>query len=577
MSSTPPLKPIHAVQGDGLLSPLTGKVVRIRGVVTGHSRKGYFVQDPIGTADPHVSDAVFVFSPRRKARVGLHLELVGKVLDFASGDNTRPTTQIKALEVRLLSPEHAGAAAGSTAGEGTGNATPAIEPTWLTAANLPSEPRELARFLNGLEGMLVGIEKGATFAAPSNPFGDYVCVPPGIDAVRAPNGGVLVDPDHPERWLPGFRIVDYDRAPRINVGAKLLAPVVGPLNYRADAFQMVVSGGIEFEQAEIEHNRVSFAPDRTKTSILTLNGFNLDVHVEDEDRVLDADRDVDDDKLYGRFELLARAIVEQAGAPDIVALQEIQDSDGAELTDVVDAEATYVQLQNDIRWLGGPEYAWADIPPERDADGGQPGGNIRNAYLYNPARVELLDATLRRLGTDAPEFAGSRKPLAAHFRVRESGAELVVINVHLASKRHQSSIFAPENPGHDPREATRVDQARLIRRELEDARARDLDYYVTGDFNDFEFSATLDALCGTESINLVDTLPPEERFDYNHRGQLQVLMHGIVSKARHAATPVDYEILHGNELIGIKPGSVFGKATDHAYVLARIRVRGSSS
>ena len=555
MHEEPQLTPIHAIQGAGLRSSFATRAVRVRGVVTGRSRKGYFVQDPKGSKDPRCSDAIFAFSPRRKAPVGALIELVGVVVDFARGDNERPTTQLKVLEARVI--EKGG---------------PPIEPVWLTAAHLPARPAELARYLNGLEGMLVGIPAGSTFTAPSNPFGDYVCAPPGTEASRASNGGVLVDPENPGRWLPGFRIIDYGRAPKVNVGATLRTPVVGPLNYRADAYQIVATGRVEVDDVPVQHGRTSFRPSRDGTTILTLNGFNLDVHVEDPRRVLDPGRDVDDDVLYGRFELLARAIVELAGAPDIVALQEIQDNDGAELSATVDASATYLQLTKDIASLGGPRYDWADASPEPGSDGGQPGGNIRNAFLFDPARVELLRSTLRRIGVDAPAFEGSRKPLMARFRVRDSGAELVVVNVHLASKRHQNSIFAPLNPGHDPREATRVRQAEIIREALSAAREAGTDFYVTGDFNDFEFSPTLRALCADDSVNMVETLPVEERFDYNHRGQLQVLMHGVVGARSHAAGAVEYEILHGNELAGVKPGSMSGKATDHAYVLARIRV-----
>jgi len=555
MSHPIPLRPIHVVQGPELHSPFGGSAVRVRGVVTGHSRKGYFIQDPKGSPDPFSSDAIFVYSPRRKAKVGLHLEMVGQVIDFVRSEGGRPTTQLKVLEVRIVDDK-----------------VPPIQPFWMTAENLPNDPADLARVLNGLEGMLVGIPAGSTFAAPSNPFGDYVCVPPGLEAIRSVHGGVIVDPSNPSRWLPSFRMTDYDIAPQLNVGATLLEPVIGPLNYRASAFQIVTNDGIRVENAAVDHDRTSFSAAAEFTTILTLNGFNLDVQVEDPDLVVDPERDVDDDKLYGRFEMLARAIVHQAGSPDIVALQEIQDNDGAERTDVVDASTTYEQLIRDIQWLGGPDYAWADIPPANNADGGQPGGNIRNAFLYLPSRVELLDSSLQRIGVEEPAFEGSRKPLLARFRVRSSGEHLVVVNVHLASKRNQASIFAPDQPGFDPKEGVRVHQAELIREALAPAREDGTDYYITGDFNDFEFSPTLRALCGEESVNMVETLPPTERFDYNHRGQLQVLMHGVVSRSAHEAGAVKYEILHGNELTGVKPGSLSGKATDHAYVLAQLLV-----
>jgi uncharacterized protein len=562
MTDTLPLTRIHAIQGAGLFSPMAGQTVRIRGVVTGHTHRGYFVQDPVRSPDPLTSDAVFVYSPQRKARVGLHVELEGRVLDYVKTENGRPTTQLKAFEAKLV---HSKA--------------PSIEPVWLTADFLPGDDEQLARVLNGLEGMLVGIPKGSTFVAPSNPFGDYVCAPPGLSGVRTAHGGVLVDPARPDRWLPGFRMLDYDRAPVVNVGSTLLTPVVGPLNYRSEAYQIVARGTVAVQDVPVVRPKASLSSDGEGITVLTLNGFNLDVHIERAEWVKDPDRDIDDDRLYGRFDMLAGAIVRQAGSPDIVALQEIQDNDGAELTSVVDASHTYKQLVRDVRRLGGPKYRWADIPPAVEGDGGQPGGNIRNGFLYNPERVELRRKSMRRLGDDDPAFEGSRKPLLAQFDVLGQDRDLVVVNVHLASKRHQHSVFAPERPGFDPKEKTRTAQARLIGAAVVELGEADLDYYVTGDFNDFEFSPTLAALCGEHSVNLVETLPPTDRYDYNHRGKLQVLMHGVVSKSAFDAGAVEYEILHGNELTGVDPGGLGGKASDHAYVLARIRLgwRGTPS
>ena len=75
------------------------------------------------------------------------------------------------------------------------------------------ELAELAVFLNGLEGMLVTIDAGQTFIAPSNLFGDYVLMldaeKPAEGVVRTEQGGVLVDHQNPLRWYPGFRINNY--------------------------------------------------------------------------------------------------------------------------------------------------------------------------------------------------------------------------------------------------------------------------------------------------------------------------------------------------------------------------------
>ena len=99
-------------------------------------------------------------------------------------------------------------------------------------------------------------------------------------------------------------------------------------------------------------------------AVLTLNGFNLDTQVERADRVNDPGRDIDDDVGNGRFNGLARAIVRDAGCPDIVALEEIQDNDGAELSDVVSSERTLTRLISAVRRASGPSYEWADVPLE---------------------------------------------------------------------------------------------------------------------------------------------------------------------------------------------------------------------
>ena len=552
-----PITPIHKIQGPGLFSPLAGIEVNLRGVVTGRTRKGFFVQDPLGDIHEAVSHGLFVFKRGDGPPLGSIVEVSGFVVDYRQdGDeNARPTTQLKERSTHVLSDDG-----------------PTIEPVWLTAERVLVAHQALSTYLNNLEGMLVGMPAGATFVAPSNPFGDYVVVPPDADVTRTMAGGVLIDPNHPERWLPSFRILDYDQAPRVDVGAELIEAIVGPLNFRSASYQFVVSGPVQVSPVAHEKQTTNLQADSSSVTVLTLNGFNLDATIEDADKVNDPDRDVDDDVGQGRFRSLARAIVEDAACPDIIALQEIQDDDGAEISDVVSAERTLQQLIDAVQQAGGPVYTSVDLPPEVDADGGQPGGNIRNAYLYESERVQLVPGSLKRLGEDHDAFDGSRKPLAARFRLTKGSGELEVINVHLASKRHQNGLFAPDQPGFDPRLEIRVEQVQLIGEHLSTLRAKEIDYYVTGDFNDFEFSETLKELIGDHSINLVDSVSEEQRYDYNHRGLSQALMHGVIARRQTDGRLAEYEILHGNALTGTFPGQLGGKASDHGYVIARLQL-----
>lgn len=551
------LTPINKIQGDSLRSPLGGETIHTRGVVTGHSRRGFFLQDPQPLSNPAISDGIFVYSPKRKPPNGAFLELEARVVDYVSNDNGKPVTQLKMLDLKLLEEQ-----------------PKPIEAFMLTAQNVPADGLELTKFLNGLEGMLIGIEAGATFIQPSNPFGDYVVTLKGdaLAEFRTTDGGVVMDTDQADRWFPSFRVVDYAEAPRLNVGAALLNRVTGPLNFRSGSYQMAVNHAIEVKPSSIDIEKTKLHPTKDQLTILTLNGFNLDVHIESADKVKSPRLDIDDDVGDGRFDSLASAVVSQAGSPDIIALQEIQDNDGAELSTEVRANKTLELLAEVIAGMGGPSYAWVDLPPVLDSDGGQPGGNIRNAYLYNTDRVELVKDSAMRLGEELEVFEGSRKPLVAHFRLKTGNQALAIINVHLASKRHQHSIFAPEQPGFDPQLERRVEQASMVRDLILQYAQDGIDYLVTGDFNDFEDSPTLVAMLGDESVNLVKTLPKTERYDYNHRGKLHVLMHAVVSKELVKNERAEYEILHGNELLGVRPGELGTKPSDHAYVISRIRM-----
>ena len=80
---------------------------------------------------------------------------------------------------------------------------------------------------------------------------------------------------------------------------------------------------------------------------------------------------------------IASHIVQHLHTPDIVFVQEIQDDSGPRNDGVVSANRTLSTLVNAIkRASGGVEYDFVNIEPEDNKDGGQPGGNIRVAYLF---------------------------------------------------------------------------------------------------------------------------------------------------------------------------------------------------
>src|SRR6202012_3750758 len=101
-----------------------------------------------------------------------------------------------------------------------------------------------------------------------------------------------------------------------------------------------------------------------------------------------------------------------------------------------------------------------------DQDGGQPGGNIRPAYLYNPAVLALkdpnpgtsLDANAVLPGPTLKYNPGlidptnsawldSRKPIAAQWETVKDKSTLFTVDVHLVSKGGSSTIEGdPRSP-----------------------------------------------------------------------------------------------------------------------------------
>jgi hypothetical protein len=69
---------------------------------------------------------------------------------------------------------------------------------------------------------------------------------------------------------------------------------------------------------------------------------------------------------------------------------------------------------------------------------------------------------------------------------------------------------------------------------------------VLGDLNDFEFSASLGILKAAPLVDLVETLPPAERYTYVFDGNSQVLDHILVSNALATTAAPQYDVVHVN-------------------------------
>jgi predicted extracellular nuclease len=87
----------------------------------------------------------------------------------------------------------------------------------------------------------------------------------------------------------------------------------------------------------------------------------------------------------------AGQIVDYLKTPDLVFLQEIQDDSGPINDGNVSSNKTLQTFVDAISAKSGVNYSFVYIPPVDNQDGGEPGGNIRPAFLYRPERLRLVD------------------------------------------------------------------------------------------------------------------------------------------------------------------------------------------
>jgi hypothetical protein len=251
-----------------------------------------------------------------------------------------------------------------------------------------------------------------------------------------------------------------------------------------------------------------------------------------------------------RFERIAEQIVEDLAFPDLLVLLEIQDDYGAGSA-TLSAVQTLTALTAAIQSAGGPVYAWLQIDPLANQDGGAQDANIRPVILYNPARltptaappgdaltpVALTAPDLHlslnpgRIAPDDPAFSDSRKPLVAEFTFQ--GHTLFVVACHLNSKIGDQPLFGPFQPPAQPTAEQREAQTAVINAFARQILARDPWAYilVLGDLNDNAWSVPLLTLENggdgeAELFNLKAALPyGEPHYSYIYQGNAQAMDH----------------------------------------------------
>lgn len=573
----PPLVAIHTIQGAAHISPLNGQYETTQGIVIALRSTGFYMQDPNPDTDEATSEGVFVFtSSVPTVTVGDDVEVVGTVNEFRPGGSgglaNLTTTQLDnpGLLVTVLS---SGNPLPDPTVIGTGGRVPptvSIESDAtgdVETSGVFNPATDGIDFFESLEGMSVQVNNPVA-VGPTTSFGELAVlsddganVSPGIRTTR---GGIVIQPNNfnPERIILDDEILKLNSQtmPMANVNDKINGPVIGVMDYSFGNFKLQVaqvpvlaSGGLTQEVAQI--------PEAYQLDVATFNVENL------------APSDP-----AAKFTTLAKQIVNNLKSPDILAIEEIQDNNGTLDTGLVDASKTWSMLIAAIQAAGGPAYQYQQIDPVNNQDGGAPGGNIRQGFLFRADRglvfVEHaggnstnstavtgtgssteLTFSPGRVDPTNLAFNDSRKPLAGEFDFK--GDKVFVIANHFNSKSGDQPLFGHFQPPTLSSEVQRVQQAQVVHDFVAAILAADPNANIVtlGDLNDFQFSNPLLTLTGSILNDLVDTLPEAERYTYVYDGNSETLGHILLSNSTFGR-PFTYDVVHVNSEFAVQ-------ASDH--------------
>ena len=548
--------PIHAIQGASHLSPMVGANVTTGGIVTVVRSNAFYLQDPTPDSDEATSEAVYVFTGSAPSvAVGDAVTVQGTVVEYRAAASNLTLTEIGSSPiVTVLS---------------SGNPLPAYTVIGIGGRLQPNavidndstgdvevggffDPaQDGIDFYESLECMLVQINDPLVVAPTITSFGEIAVVPDnGVNATTlSPRNTIVIQAGdfNPERILIDDSIVASE--PQVNAGATFASPILGVLDYTFNNFKLFNTQPLVVTNDTLVRETHTLTPTVDQLTIATFNLENLDP------------------SDGARFGVLAQEIVTNLGSPDIIGVQEIQDNNGATNDGTVNADVTLNTLVAAIAAAGGPTYEWRNINPVNNADGGEPGGNIRVGFLFRTDRgVSFIDrpgggptiATTVGTGPSGVElssspgridptniaFDDSRKPLAGEFLF--NGRKLFVITNHFNSKGGDEPLFGHFQPPTLGSEVQRIQQATVVHDFVQDI--LDLDpnamIAVVGDLNDFQFSAPLNIL-KTNLTALHDTLPANERYTYNYDGNAQALDHVLVSSGLLSQN-VGVDVVHIN-------------------------------
>ncbi|QRW27066.1 endonuclease/exonuclease/phosphatase family protein [Rhizoctonia solani] len=618
---------IASINGNGYGSPYAGQTVAVQGLVTAKGPSGFWLAD-VGNTTSVGSSGIYVFSTSTTVRgqvtvgdiVSLGSARVALYRAAADTDNIFLTELTSPTNITVLSSNNTvtpivigkdrpGPPTEQYTSLDGGNVFGfPNNQSQLSTSNITLQPAVYGLdYWQSLVGTLVTVRSPVALGFP-NTYGDFWTHGDWKVTGKNKRGGLTITSDatgatdaNPEAIAVGSPLDGTRNPPAAanSTGLRLgstLTDITGILTYAFDTYRVLpltaprVISAPEYNPVPTEFSSNSTA-DSENCSTLTLGDYNVE----------------NLDPKDAHLPVIASHIVQYLKTPDVMWLQEIQDENGATNDGTTSAKGTLDALVAAIHNASianggaGVNYSWAQVDPIDGTNGGEPGGNIRPAFIYKPEVLEIINfrqgtandsAVVTGTGSNttinfnpvlvSPEnsaFVSSRKPLVAHFRVRATNATLWSINVHQASKGGSSPIEGdwrtPANGAIEARVAQAKVTSAFIKTILDADPAANI--MIAGDFN--EFLSTPVAFdpyysVGMRDLDVVVNRDPVERYTYIFDMNTQQLDHALVSPAIWNSTKIKVEWDHVH--VNTWRETTALRASDHDPSVGKVRLCGAA-
>lgn len=546
--------PIHDIQGAGHTSPVANQNIATEGVVTARRGSGFFLQDLNPDNDEATSEGLWVDGGIiASVAVGDRVWVEGLVREVTLGGSSSNLLSVTTLAPAKVTVLNSGTPLPAPIVIGSGGRVPPATVFENDDFTIFDPGQDGLDFFESLEGMRVQLNN-ATVVGSTDVTGDaWVLADNGAQAgPRTERGGILRSPGdvNPERIRLTSALYPGGALPTVDVGTRISSPVIGILDYPGMSYAVLVTSQLTVDSTSAlarETGTLQGDSESLTLASLDLNGLG-------------------GSDPQPAFAAVADAVVKRLQSPDVIALDTVFDNSGITNDGTVAADQTFAKLIAAIQAVGGPAYAYAQIDPVDGMDGGYLGGNARNGYLYNPARVTLNgtagDATTANHVTcvaNAPSltlnpgrvepgnsvFDNNRKALTAQFAF--AGAPFFVIDVSFVDNSPDSPSYGSLQPPVLVSQSMRQSQAQAVHDFAAailtcDASARVI---ILGNVFDDPGTPSTTALAGAEFSSLSSHLASSGRYSVIVDGESREWDQMLVSN-RFVGTAVGYDIVHIN-------------------------------